>query len=298
MTQNEAPVEDFRIPLPGREGLGEGRAYAETAPAGAAFTEGFVEADGFRIRYRQAGTGRPIVYLHGGGGLVLYRSHELLAERYRVIALEVPGFGASAANDRTQSMAELANTMAAAVQALGVERYTLMGKSFGGKLAAWLAVQHQAVLEALVLVGPAAIRPETGGVPRPAAPATAQERMARLFAHPERQAPLESDPAVVSKQMALTGRIMGPPRDPALEEQLATLTIPILVVFGTQDRVVPPEMGRVYRELIATSHFVLLYDAGHEADADRPEAFADLVTDFLERREGFLVNQQSGLYHP
>lgn len=268
-----------------------------TNPAPAVgFREGYVEADGFRIRYLEAGTGRPLVYLHGGGGLVLYRSHELLAQQYRVVALEAPGFGRSPGNDRTQSMAELAGTIAAAVHGLGVDRYTLMGKSFGGKLAAWVAVQHPDVLEALVLVGPAAIRPEGGARPAPAA--TPEARMARLFAHPERQAPLENDPAVVTQQMALTSRIMGPPRDATLEAGLAALTLPVLVVFGTQDQVVPPAMGRIYRELMPTSHFVLLYDAGHEADADRPEAFAGLVTDFLERREGFLVNQESGLYHP
>jgi pimeloyl-ACP methyl ester carboxylesterase len=261
-----------------------------------AFSEGQVEADGFRIRYLEAGVGRPLVYLHGGGGLVLYRSHALLAQRYRVVALEAPGFGRSPANDRTQSIAELANTMAAAARALGIERYTLMGKSFGGKLAAWVAIQHPDALEALVLVGPAAIRPESGSRPAPAA--TPEARMARLFAHPERQTPLESDPAVVAQQRALTSRLMGSPRDTTLEAGLAALTLPVLVVFGTKDQVVPPAMGRIYRELMPTSHFVLLYDAGHEADADRPEAFADLVTDFLERREGFLVNQESGLYHP
>ena len=73
---------------------------ATTVP-GALFTEGYMEADGFRIRYREAGQGEPLVSLHGAGGMKLYRSHALLAEQYRVIVFEVPGFGPSPANDCT-----------------------------------------------------------------------------------------------------------------------------------------------------------------------------------------------------
>jgi hypothetical protein len=45
-------------------------------------------------------------------------------------------------------------------------------------------------------------------------------------------------------------------------------------------------------------HYVLVYDAGHEVGADRPEAFASLVSDFLVRREAFIVNQRSSLINP
>ena len=123
------------------------------------FTEGYIEADGFRMRYKEAGQGEPLVSLHGAGGMRIYRSHALLAEQYRVIVFEVPGFGQSPANERSQSMPELARTMAQAVTNLGLERCNLMGNSFGGKLALWLAVQQPERIQALVLVAPAAIRP-------------------------------------------------------------------------------------------------------------------------------------------
>ena len=121
------------------------------------FTEGYIDADGFRIRYQEAGQGEPLVSLHGAGGLRLSRSHALLATRYRVIVFEVPGFGQSPANERSQSMADLAHTMAQAMTNLGLERFNLMGNSFGGKLALWLAVQQPERIQALVLVAPAAL---------------------------------------------------------------------------------------------------------------------------------------------
>ena len=257
---------------------------AKTQPR---FREGFIEATGFRIRYLEAGEGDPLLILHGGGGLRHYTSHDLLAQTRRVILLETPGFGDSPANQHSQSMAELADAMAEAVANLGIERYDLQGTSFGGKLALWWAVQHAGRLRALVLVGPAAIRPE--GAPGP------REGL-RFYAHPERQQPIApAPPEIREKQMALTRRVMGPARDAELEARMARLNVPTLVVFGTLDNVVPPEMGRHYREILPNCHVVFLYDAAHEADADRPEAFVALVNDFLERHEAFIVSTRSGL---
>jgi pimeloyl-ACP methyl ester carboxylesterase len=262
----------------------------------ALFNEGYIEADGFRIRYKEAGQGEPLVSLHGAGGMRIYRSHALLAEQYRVIVFEVPGFGQSPANERSQSMPELALTMAQAVTNLGLERFNLMGNSFGGKLALWLAVQQPERIQALVLVAPAAIRPEGGLPPQALSP---EERRARLYAHPERQAPAPPpDPAIMAKQQILVRRVMGPVRDESLESRMPGLNVPVLVLFGTMDRMIPPEMGRLYCEKLPNCHLILVYDAGHEVDADRPEAFVSVVSDFLQRHEGFLVNRQSGLIHP
>jgi len=106
------------------------------------------------------------------------------------------------------------------------------------------------------------------------------------------------DPTIVAKQEVLVQRLRGPARDPELERQLPTLNIPVLVLFGTLDRAIPPEMGRIYREKLPNCHFILVYDAGHAIDADRPEAFASVVDDFLQRREGFLVERQNALINP
>lgn len=268
---------------------------ATAVPAGL-FTESSIEADGFRIRYQEAGQGAPLVSLHGAGGMRISRAHALLAEQSRVIAFEVPGFGHSPPNERSQSMPELARTMAQAMANLGLERFNLMGHSFGGTLALWLAVQQPERIQALVLVAPAAIRPAGE---RPRRGLSPEERMALLYAHPERQAPMPPpDPAILAKQQALVSRVSGPARDETLESRLPGLQIPVLVLFGTLDRVIPPEMGRLYCEKLPNCHLVLVYDAGHAIDADRPEAFVSVVGDFLQHHEGFLVNRQSGLINP
>ncbi|MBV8085065.1 MAG: alpha/beta hydrolase [Chloroflexi bacterium] len=257
------------------------------------FVENFVEADGFRIRYKEAGSGQPLVGLHGAGGLRVSRSHELLAEKCRVIVFEAPGFGSSPANERTKTMQDLADTIAAAAIAIGLDRYNLMGNSFGGRLALWTAIRHPRAIGSLILVAPAAVKLETTPTVRPA------DRLGLLYAHPERQPPMTPpSPEVLAKQEALLKRLAGPPRDADLESQMATLTMPSLVMFGTLDKMFPPEVGRVYREKMPNCNLVFVYDAGHALDADRPEAFSALVGDFLERREGFLVPKESRLLHP
>jgi pimeloyl-ACP methyl ester carboxylesterase len=267
----------------------------QTASPGGAFREGFVEADGFRIRYCDAGQGAPLVHLHGAGGLRLNRAHDLLAEQRRVIAVEMPGFGQSEENTRTGSMPELAATVEKAADALGLDRFDLMGTSFGGKAALWLAVTYPERVRALVLEAPAAIRP-SGTAPVSGTP---EQMAARLYAHPERMPPLSAvDPEVQAKQQRLVRRLIGPDRDAELEGAMRRLYIPTLVLFGTLDRVIPPEMGRHYKELLPNGHLVLVYDAGHAIGAERPEAFVEVVTDFLDRHEAFLISRTETVIHP
>jgi pimeloyl-ACP methyl ester carboxylesterase len=260
-----------------------------------AFSEGFVETDGFRIRYMQAGQGAPLVHLHGAGGLRMTRAHDLLSKRYQVIVFEMPGFGESAENTRTQTLGELAATMGSAVSALGIDRFNLMATSFGGRVALLLALQQPDRVQALILEAPAAIRP-AGQRP----PSGTPEEIAQLiFAHPERLGPLPVvDPAVQEKQRALTGRLRGPDRDAELEARMKGLATPTLVVFGTLDRVIPPDLGRIYKTLLPNCHLVFVYDAGHEISTDRPEAFAEVAGDFLERHEAFVISRTETVIHP
>jgi pimeloyl-ACP methyl ester carboxylesterase len=259
------------------------------------FAQRHVSADGFEIRYAEAGEGPPLVCFHGAGGLRLSPAHELLAAEHRVIAFEAPGFGASPANERSQTMAELARTLRAAIDALGVEEFNLWGTSFGGRLALSLAValnesehEHER-LRSLILASPAAI------LIGPRVPATPE----RLYIHPERR-PTDGPPPpeIAAQQAALVDRLIDQPRDPALEDAMRRLQTPTLVLFGSADEMTPPELGRHYRELLPNCQFVIVYDSGHAIDGDRPEAFAAIVAEFIERREQFVVRRESRLLYP
>jgi len=192
-------------------------------------------------------------------------------------------------------MPELAATIGEAIEQLGIDSFNLMGTSFGSKTALWLALQQPERVLALVLEAPAAIRPAGAQ-----APSGSPEEMARrLYAHPERLPAIPvPDPAVQEKTRALVARLRGPDRDPDLERQLADLATPTLVLFGTADRVIPPDMGHIYKELMPNCHLVFVYDAGHAISTDRPEAFTEVVTDFLERHEAFVISRTKTVIHP
>lgn len=263
---------------------------------GAAFEERFIEADEFRIRYVEGGNGPPLVCLHGGGGLRLAPAHDILAKNHRIVAFEMPGFGASPENRRSVSTEDLGRSMNAAVAALGLDRYSVMGTSFGSKVALWMVIERPEAVESIVLISPAAIRETQGPVPTHVAP---EEAAKLLFAHPERQPKAPPPPReLVAKHAALTSRLLGPGRDVPFEARLAKLPHPVLALFGTADRVTPPEGAHLFREILPHCHIVLVYDAAHAIDADRPEAVASVVGDFLARQDRFLVRETSGLIHP
>jgi pimeloyl-ACP methyl ester carboxylesterase len=261
---------------------------------GLAFQEGSVDADGFRIRYQEAGEGPPLVHLHGAGGLRLTPAHDLLSRAFRVIAFEMPGFGTTE-NQKTQTVQDLATTMAAAGESLGLSQFNLIGTSFGGTVAAWMAVQRRDLVAALVLDAPSMIRPE-GSEPVSGSP---EEIAHRLYAHPERVPPIPAvEPATAARRLTFVRRLGGPTRNTDVEEGLRRLKVPTLVLFGTQDRVIPARMGRVYKELIPDAHLVFVYDAGHAVMVERPEAFAEVVIDFLERTDAFIINRTKTVVFP
>ena len=86
--------------------------------------------------------------------------------------------------------------------------------------------------------------------------------------------------------------------DASLEIRMGEIECATLVVFGLNDRTMAPEAAGVYKASISNCHVSLVYDAGHNIMADRPEALIDVVSDFVERGEAFIVAWHSGLIHP
>ena len=84
----------------------------------------------------------------------------------------------------------------------------------------------------------------------------------------------------------------------ALESRLHEVQCPTLVVFGQDDATVAPEATSIYRERIPNCSIAFVYDAGHDVAAERPEALVNLVADYLERRETFIVQNRSEVVNP
>jgi 4,5:9,10-diseco-3-hydroxy-5,9,17-trioxoandrosta-1(10),2-diene-4-oate hydrolase len=262
----------------------------------AAGKENYIEVDDFRIRSWEAGPSQPagvIVMLEGmTWGLSTLRN--TLAQRYRVIALELPGFGVSPANTRSQSVQELAHTMAQAAVQVVPETYTLIGTSFAAHVALWQTLQSPDKVEALVLIAPTAILPAASPLA-----GTLAESAKRLFAHPDKARDFASvDPAIVAKEQALVQRLTGGRHDAEAEHRLSEIACATLVLFGSEEKLVAPEAARLYRARIPNSNIAFVYDAGHLIEAERPEALINAVADYVELRETFIVGRQTGIINP
>ena len=83
-----------------------------------------------------------------------------------------------------------------------------------------------------------------------------------------------------------------------LEVRLADVQCPTLVVFGQEDRSVLPEAAGIYRARIPNCNIAFVYAAGGDVAADRPQALVNLVSDYLERRETFIVQNRANIINP
>ena len=265
-----------------------------------AFQQGHLEADGLQFRYLEAGPHRPAgtVVMVDSMTWGLSELHHALARKYRVAAFELPEVDDSPAPTLSRSVKDLASILTLAVAKVVREKYTLIGTSLGANVALWQALQSPDQVEALILISPTAILPAGGPTP-----CTPGEVAKRLFAHPEilQEFPQEfpsEDTATVARERALVQRIMSASHDTEAESKLSKIQCATLVLFGLQDKMVAPEAAGIYREKIANSNLSIVYDAGHVIVADRPEALISAVSDYVERRETFIVGRQTSIINP
>lgn len=261
-----------------------------------------IDAGGFRCNVIDEGHGRPVVWIHGLGGT--WRDFEpqldRLADRYRCIVPELRGHGRTPAVPGRMSTADLAGDVAGVLGALDVDRAVVVGLSMGGLVAQALAVDHPDVVEALVLVdtGPrvpapvamllraAAARIRSKGMP--AALAMLQHmgseaggdeeamRQARADGTAWQQRDLASnDPDVLAAGLVALA-------DHDLRRQVRKLQVPTLLIAGADDPVVPLSLVEDLAGLIPGSRMVVVPDAGHLPNRDRPELFDEALTAFVD----------------
>jgi pimeloyl-ACP methyl ester carboxylesterase len=241
-----------------------------------------VKVDGTEIRYVEAGSGQPLVYLHGADGLTLSLAHRELSEKYRVIALEIPEFEDAAARNDGPDLPEIASKVNKAIAGLDLDRFSLMGHSLGADLSLWVAIENPEPIDAIILAAPTAIRFGQNS----------KNGMVKDSAKPN------EDNVWFGKAPATPSKAFGKLRDPALEEKMAQLKVPVLALFGTSDSIVSTSAARVYCELLPKCFTMMMYEASHSIDLDRPQAVATVMRNFLENKESFVVNRESGLISP
>ena len=257
-----------------------------------AFEQKTASLDAGGVQYWVGGQGRPVLYIHSAGGFRVTPALDALSKDFRIYAIELPGFNGMPKIDRIATKADLAQLAAQFAKSIIGEKCDVIGHSFGGWVATWLAVDFPEVVDQLVLEAPAGFRVGgAGGLS--GSPGELQKRM---FAHPEKIPPETRSPDVLAANRATAGSYApNDAVDPVLSKRLGDVAALTLVLHGTADGVIPVESPRYLKANLPHGHLLYVYDAAHNIEIDQPERFVELVGDFLRRGETFLVNAGSEL---
>lgn len=252
------------------------------------FEKKIAKLDKGNVKYYVTGKGSPVLYLHGAGGLLKSKAHEMLSTKHRLYMPTTPGYDGTKFIENVDSMSKLADLTADFIASEIGDCCDVIGHSFGGWHGCWLAVNHPDKVELLVLEAPAGFRPEgKGGLDYPP-----DELMRRLMAYPEKR-PKDDRPMEMIQGNRDNIRLHyhgGMPLDEELVGRLGEIRSSTLLVYGTLETIVPIETCRILKEAIPRIYFNYIYDAAHTIEVDQPERFVGIVGDFLERGEAFLVN--------
>ncbi|WP_267594101.1 alpha/beta fold hydrolase [Carbonactinospora thermoautotrophica] len=263
-----------------------------------------VVARGIRTNYLEAGSGPPVVLVHGSGpGVSAYANWRLtmpaLAERFRVLAPDMVGFGYT---ERPAGLRYDTETwtdhLVGFLDALGLARVNLVGNSFGGAIALRVAARHPDRVDRLVLMGSVGVSfPITPGLDAVWGYQPSLENMRRLLDIFAYSRELVTDELAEVRYRASIqpgfhesySAMFPAPRQrwvDALatpEEEIAALPHETLLIHGRDDQVIPMEVSLRLLRLIGNARLHVFGRCGHWTQIERGEEFNRLLVDFLDR---------------
>jgi 3-oxoadipate enol-lactonase len=252
--------------------------------------------------YARGVSGPPVVFLHGVGGDHSAWRPQLLhfADRYRVLAWDMPGYGASPP-PKSMAFPDLARSLADLVDAWKLPRIHLVGQSLGGMIAQEFAATFPERLASLVLV---ATSPAFGRADKDWQQKFLDDRIGALergvtmaelaHANIKRIVGRDPDPLGVEIATACTANIPVESYKQAVRmivgfdrrEALTRIAVPTLAIAGEVDTVAPAPMMQKMAGQIAGAKFVTVDKAGHLANLEQPAAFNEALGAFLAAQTG------------
>jgi pimeloyl-ACP methyl ester carboxylesterase len=260
-----------------------------------------VHVDGVRIHLVEAGEGPALVLLHGLAATHVNWEYTIaqFADRWRVIAPDLPGHGRSAKPNAPYTIDFYAGLIRSLGRELGVREAVVAGNSLGGQVAIELGATYPRWTRALVLAAPAggfgrtvrAIWPLLGPVLGPwVLRNTLPRALDRCFfepsgpAHALRRRVLEAQ--LAAPDFADFARAVARSIDGAVgagTTGLARLQQPTLVVWGRDDRLTPPAGGQRLLAAVPHARLVTLERCGHLPMLEQPRRFNEALTEFLRQ---------------
>jgi pimeloyl-ACP methyl ester carboxylesterase len=257
-----------------------------------AYQAGHLSVRGVAVRMLRGGSGHPLLFLHGAGGLPDWLPFfERLAERFSLVVPEHPGFGGSDDPPWIRNVPDLAMYYLDFLEGIYSMPVHVVGHSLGGWIAAEAAVRNCGRIASLTLLAPAGIR--VRGIPPGDNFIWSPEEAARNRFHDQRlvegvlQAAPPSDEQIdlqLQNQLAAV-KFGWEPRwfNPALDKWLHRITVPTHVIWGAEDRILPSAYAHLWGERVAGAQVTILQACGHLPQVERADDVAREILSFLAR---------------
>jgi pimeloyl-ACP methyl ester carboxylesterase len=268
----------------------------------------FVRVGDQLVHVEQTGEGEPVLLLHGFGAST-YSWRKIvpaLAERHRVIAVDLNGFGYTQRPRSRKSYTRegQARLVLGVMDALGIERAHVFGHSYGGGLTLYLSFRHPERFRSMVLVDSSAptysddrrsrlagLRPLAAFYVRSVAlrPGMVRQSLLRSF-YDDSQVTPELVQAYLERLTiegvgnAFVG--LTAPAPPGERVVLEEIDVPALIVWGVQDELISVSAGRSAAERMPRAEFVAIDRCGHMPMEEKPEELLRAALPFLERHGG------------
>jgi pimeloyl-ACP methyl ester carboxylesterase len=259
-----------------------------TTTASSNVTERLVQVGQIQARVLVAGTGDPVLFLHGAGGLWWDPFLDALAEGHTVYAVEHPGGGESDALSHLPGIWELVLFYDELLDALELDTVQVVGHSFGGMVAAELASNSPKRVSKLVLIAPIGFWrddtpiPDIAGIPPETLPGLVLADPASPLA--AMLTPPADDPQALfeaAMRMASVLHFIWPIPDKGLDRRIHRLSAPTLLIWGAQDKLVDPVYAEEFTSRLRDSRLELVQGAGHLPQLEAPDAVRRHVLGFL-----------------
>ncbi|HEV2492252.1 MAG TPA: alpha/beta hydrolase [Terriglobia bacterium] len=253
-----------------------------------------VEVLGQKIRYHETGQGPNLIFLHGLGSNSAIWAANIgpLSAKYHVYAVDQIGFGRSDKPLIDYKIETFVEFLQGFMQAAGIPKASLVGNSLGGWIAADFAAQHPAMVDKLVLVDAAGMRP-VGGMTKlavdlnPSSLAGMRQILEyivydkqfvtdALVRHAFEEHLRDGDGYTIERTLA--GAFS---TDQFEDEKARTIHAPTLVLWGHEDALIPLSSAERFQKTIPGSKLVVLNQCGHVPEIEKPQEFNQALLDFL-----------------
>ncbi len=241
----------------------------------------------------RAGSGAPLLFLHDAGGMAaLTPDLEALAQSYEVIAPVTPGFNDTTGLEQIDDIHDLVLYLQDLCDALGLTSFNLAGHSLGAMFAAEFAAARPDMVKKLVLVAPTGLwmdeTPVTdifallpnelpgvifGDLTNPLIP--------QLFPPPKDDDELADRLYMQMANFSAAGKFLWPIPDKGLKKRIHRISAPTLLIWGEQDKLVPPAYGDLFHSKIKSSELVKIPGAGHMVRLEATDRVVQEIKGFL-----------------